>query len=187
MQVKDIFDDNSKASKNEQEQPTEEDLRAGEIDDGNQADVEELEEEYEDEEEEEYESEEDEMTDPLGDKATKDPAKPKKEFDPRTDKLLDIDTSEDYLMEALKNFKPPVEPSMDKSQISALENQNLFGAGKNIDQPSGTESKDISVIAGLKMNKMVEADDSKDIKELRELNNSNFRISNIKGIERAQA
>lgn len=31
---------------------------------------------------------------------------PKKEFDPRYDKMLDINSNEDFLMESLKNFKP---------------------------------------------------------------------------------
>ena len=60
-------------------------------------------EEEESEYDEEYESEEEEFSEALGN----DPAvgnwteKDKKDFDPRTDKLLDIKSDENYLMESL--------------------------------------------------------------------------------------
>jgi len=39
----------------------------------------------------------------------------RKEFDPRTDKMLDINSNEDFLMESLKNFRPPQERSLNQS------------------------------------------------------------------------
>ena len=81
---------------------------------------------------EEYESEHDDVTgsEMLGAdkdgqrpgstfKRAKKKDKPKKDYDPRTDQLLEI-PSDDYLMESLKNFKPPVEQSITDKSISAL-------------------------------------------------------------------
>ena len=48
--------------------------------------------------------------------------KKKKEFDPLKDKMLEIDSNEDFLMDSLKNFKPPKEPTVaDKSMTSIAE------------------------------------------------------------------
>lgn len=83
-------------------------------------------------------------------------AKHKKDFDPRTDKMLDINSNEDYLMESLQNFKPPVDKSLDRS-IS------VFGDKK--EAPSHDPHR---VIAGVKMKNMVEdhVDDINEIKQL---------------------
>lgn len=91
-------------------------------------------EESEYDEEEEYESEEDEelhlqqpakvggWTDQGSDEKAQNQSKSKtkaiqkkKEFDPRTDKMLDINSNEDFLMESLKNFRPPQERSLNQS------------------------------------------------------------------------
>lgn len=68
----------------------------------------------------EYESEEDEHSALKGPTPKRDgwlDGQPvvKKDFDPRTDKMIEIDVNEDFLMDSLKNFKPPEENSLDKS------------------------------------------------------------------------
>lgn len=97
---------------------------------------------------------------PNKSKKSKQP-QPKKEFDPRTDKMFDINSSEDYLMESLHNFKPPVEKSVDRS-IS------VFGDKKEAVGPE--------VIAGVKMRNMVE-DHPDDINEIKELQDPNFQLA----------
>lgn len=86
---------------------------------------------YYDEYDEEYESEEEEQEATEGPQAQiggwtekgegedapilnagKKPVKLKKEFDPRKDKMLDIPSDEDFLMDSMKNFKPPMTPKM---------------------------------------------------------------------------
>ena len=69
-------------------------------------------------------------------------------------------------MDSLKNFKPPHEKTMDKSAISALEN-NL-----GLDGAQATAR----VIAGVKMRNMVE-DYQEDIDEIRQLQDPNFMIA----------
>lgn len=64
---------------------------------------------YYEESESEYESEEDEASEDKMGGWTKTPVVDVKEFDPRTDKMLDIVSNEDFLMDSLKNFKPPNE------------------------------------------------------------------------------
>ena len=92
--------------------------------------------------------------------------KVKKDFDPRTDKMFDINSNEDFLMDSLKNFKPPKETSIDKSHISALEN-NLGFEGSQITA---------RVVAGVKLRNMVE-DNQEDIDEIRQLQDPNFVIA----------
>ena len=55
----------------------------------------------------------------------------KKEFDPKKDRMFEIDSNEDYLMDSLKNFKPPKE--LDKSMTSI-----------------GEKRKPVKIIAGSK-------------------------------------
>lgn len=77
----------------------------------------------------------------------------KKEFDPRTDNILDINPSEDYLMDSLQNFKPPQESSMDKS-IS------VFGDNRKDRTPRSSYLNDPhKVIAGVKLDKMIDPHD----------------------------
>lgn len=126
---------------------------------------------------EEYESEEEEAeaerkpkvggwTD-NGDAAVGEPAelKEKKEFDPRTDKMFDIRSDDNYLMESLANFKPP-EISADKSGLSLLSKH--LGESQFMGQP------DKAVIAGLKLRNMVE-NTPEDLEEIRMLQDPNFR------------
>jgi len=69
--------------------------------------------------------------------------KVKKEFDPRTDKMLDIDVDEDFLMDSLKNFKPPEDNSFhNKSQLTALDGLGL--------------TRQTEVLAGVKLRNMVD-------------------------------
>ena len=144
-------------------------------------------EESEYEEEEEYESEEDEekhlqqpakvggWTDQEGDARGKNQSKSKiklppkkKEFDPRTDKMLDINSSEDFLMESLKNFRPPPEKSLNQSQLSALD-QIVASEHKSSLKPG-----DAQVVAGVQMKNMM--DNEEDLKEIMQLENPNFLI-----------
>ena len=92
--------------------------------------------------------------------------KVKKEFDPRTDKMMDINSSEDFLMDSLKNFKPPVEKSMDKSRLSVLENNIGFDSN----------AAAARVVAGVKLKNMVE-DNQTDIEEIRQLQDPNFMLT----------
>lgn len=76
--------------------------------------------------------------------------KVKKEFDPRHDKMFEIDSNENYLMESLKNFKPPEEHSLDQSYISALEqmvSDNKGGQGS-------LNQRDAQAVGGVKLNMM---------------------------------
>ena len=69
-------------------------------------------------------------------------------------------------MDSLKNFKPPLEKSVDKSHISALENNLGFDGN----------AAAARVVAGLKMQNMVE-DNQTDIDEIRQLQDPNFMIT----------
>ena len=80
------------------------------------------------------------------------PKPAKKEFDPRKDKILDIATDDDILMDSLKNFKPPADNFMDKSASTFLEKKK----------------EDETVIAGVKMKNMVDNYDT-DFDEIRQL------------------
>lgn len=119
-------------------------------------------------EEEEYESEQDDLTGSAMQRADKEGqprstfkrAKkrdgPPKDFDPRTDKLLDI-ASDDYLMESLQHFKPPAEQSVTDKSMSVF--------GERQDGKSHTATP--KVIAGVKMQNMV--DNAEDVDEIRQL------------------
>ena len=56
--------------------------------------------------------------------------KEEKGFDPRTDKMLDIKSDENYLQESLDNFRPPKDKSMDKSKISNILDRTAISADK---------------------------------------------------------
>ena len=77
--------------------------------------------------------------------------------------MLDINSQEDYLMESLKNFKPPEGQMSDKSYISALEQTEPMGSLRDADA---------KVLAGVKMRDMV--GDKSDRQELMQLENTNF-------------
>lgn len=85
--------------------------------------------------------------------------------------MLDIDSGEDYLMESLKNFKPPEEKSMDKSKISALE--QIIS-----DKKATLNQKDKEVVAGVKIINMV--DGNQDYDELMQLENTNFILDEVR-------
>lgn len=142
-------------------------------------------EESEYDEEEEYESEEEEhqppaqpakvggWTDQGSDGGITGQIKPKiklpprkKDFDPRTDKMLDINSNEDFLMESLKDFKPPVEQSLDKTHISALE--KIIPSEKK----SSIRAADAKVVAGVQMKNMM--DNEQDLQEIMQLENPNY-------------
>lgn len=96
---------------------------------------------------------------------TKKKDKPKKDFDPRTDKLLDIASNEDYLMDSLQNFKPPAEQSVTDKSMS------VFG-----ERQDGKSHSTHRVIAGVKLGNMVE-DNIDDVNEIRQLQDPNFQAS----------
>lgn len=93
---------------------------------------------------------------PLAEKAAqgkKVDMKEKKEFDTRNDKILEIESNEDYLMDSLKNFNPPAEQTM----------LDMSGVYKS---QVGTARV---VIAGVKMRNMID-NDEQDIEEINQVN-----------------
>ena len=83
--------------------------------------------------------------------------------------MLDINSSEDYLMESLKNFMPPQESSMDKSHISALEKLTPF-LGKRMQIP--TPQQNTTVVAGQQLKNMIDGEE--DLQEIMKLENPDF-------------
>jgi len=70
--------------------------------------------------------------------------------------MLDIASDENFLMESLKNFKPPGDKSLDKSSLSINFPQNL---------PQELVS-DNFVTSGLKLKQMMDPNSQEDINEI---------------------